>query len=441
MFFENFFNKNKYKCYLPKSVMSERMKDAVVLWSNIYQNHAPWLSENTHSLNLAASICSEIARLTTIELRISVTGSERADFLSNAVNLIMPHIRQQFEYACAKGGLIMKPYVSENNILVDFIQPDAFIPTAVSERGTITSAVFIQTAQQNYTHNHNGRFLTRLEEHSLENGIYTIQNTAFISNDPYNLGKEISLEESGIWSGLSGSVTLENMQHPLFVYLKMPCANNIDSTSPFGVSVFSRAADLIKEADRQYSRLLWEFQSGERALYLDETAFRRDKNGKPVLPDKRLYKTINSGENELFHDWSPVMRDESILRGLDSILSKIEDMCGLSRGTFSKTDSQAKTATELKILRQRSYSTIADMQKCLQNALEELLSVMNIWCELSGIGGQGKYSAAFEFDDSIICDTETEFKQKLSLVNAGIMSKDEFRAWYFGENRSEEIPS
>lgn len=429
MFFENFFNKIKYKYHLPESVMSGKMKNALALWNAIYQNHAPWLSENTHSLNLAASICSEIARLTTIELKISVTGSPRADFLSAAADRIMPNIRQQFEYACAKGGLILKPYVSENNILVDFIQPDAFIPTAVSQHGTITSAAFIQTAQKS------GKFLTRLEEHSLENGIYTIQNTAFISNDPYYPGKEISLEESGIWSNMSRSVTIENMRRPLFVYLKMPCANNIDSSSPFGVSVFSRAADLIKEADRQYSRLLWEFQSGERALYLDETAFRRDKNGKPLIPDKRLYKTINSGENELFHDWSPVMRDENILRGLDSILSKIEDMCGLSRGTFSKTDTHAKTATELKILRQRSYSTIADMQKSLQNALEELLSVMNIWCELSAIGGQGQYSAAFEFDDSIICDTETEFRQKLSLVNAGIISKDEFRAWYFGESR------
>lgn len=433
MFFENFFNKNKYNYYIPQSVMSEKMKNAVALWDNLYRNNAPWLSENTRSLNLAASICSEIARLTTIELKISVTGSSRADFLSKAVDMIAPHIRRQFEYACAKGGLIIKPYVSENNISADFIQPDAFIPTAVSQHGTITSAVFIQTVPQN------GKFLTRLEEHSLEHNIYFIRNTAFISNDPYNLGREISLEASGIWRGMSKSVTLENIRRPLFVYLKMPCANNIDPSSPFGVSVFSRAADLIKEADKQYSRLLWEFQSGERALYLDETAFKRDKNGKPLLPDRRLYKTINSGENELFHDWSPVMRDENILRGLDSILAKIEDMCGLSRGTFSKSDTYAKTATELKILRQRSYSTIADMQKCLHNALEELISVMNIWCDLSGIGGCGQYNTAFEFDDSIICDTETEFEQKLALVNAGIMSKDEFRTWYFGENHSRKL--
>lgn len=434
MFFENFFNKNKYKYYLPQSIMSEKMKNAVNLWDNIYKNHAPWISDSIHSLNLGASICSEIARLTTIELKISVTGSKRADFLSSVIDSITPHIRRQFEYACAKGGVIMKPYVSENNIFIDFIQPDAFIPTAVSPHETITSAAFIQTAQQN------GKFLTRLENHSLNKNTYTIQNTAFISDNPYTLGKEISLGESGIWNGMAKSVTLKNINRPLFVYLKMPCANNIDPFSPFGVSVFSRAVDLIKEADRQYSRLLWEFQSGERALYLDETAFKRDKNGKPILPDKRLYKTINSGENELFHDWSPVMRDENILRGLDSILAKVEDLCGLSRGTFSKSDTQAKTATELKIMRQRSYSTITDMQKALQNALEDLLSVMNIWCELSGIGAQGQYNAAFEFDDSIICDTDTEFEQKISLVKAGIMDKSEFRSWYFGES-SPKTPS
>ena len=88
----------------------------------------------------------------------------------------------------------------------------------------------------------------------------------------------------------------------------------------------------------------------------------------------------------------------------------------------------------MKILRQRSYATITDMQNALKNALEELLSVMNIWCELAGIGESGKYNVGFEFDDSIVCDSSEEFEQKLNLVSAGIMSRDEFRRWYFGED-------
>ncbi|MCH5185901.1 MAG: phage portal protein [Oscillospiraceae bacterium] len=412
-----------------ENIMSEKMSEAISLWDAVYKNRAPWLSGNIHSLNLASAVCSEIARLIAIELKISVTGSSRAEFLEKSINRILPRLRAEIEYACACGGMIMKPYIKGGEMNVDFIPPNSFIPTAISSDGAVTAADFIQKAQNK------GKYLTRLESHSLGGNTYTIRNRAFISDDRYNPGKEISLSESEIWADMSESVSISNISRPLFVYFRVPCANNIEPDSPFGVSVFSRAVELMEQADRQYSRLIWEYESGERALYLDETAFRRDKNGKPVLPDKRLYKTINSGENDLFHDWSPVIRDESILRGLDSILVKIEDACGLSRGTFSRTDTQAKTATELKILRQRSYSVITDMQKALRSSLEELLCVMNIWCELSGTGGSGKYGTGFEFDDSIICDTEKEFEQKMKLVSAGIMSKEEFRAWYFGEEK------
>ena len=46
----------------------------------------------------------------------------------------------------------------------------------------------------------------------------------------------------------------------------------------------------------------------------------------------------------------------------------------------------------------------------------------------------GEYSVSFEFDDSIAADRKTEFEEKLTLVNQGIMEPWEFRMWYFGEN-------
>lgn len=53
--------------------------------------------------------------------------------------------------------------------------------------------------------------------------------------------------------------------------------------------------------------------------------------------------------------FSPALRDVSILNGLNDLLMRIEDTCGLARGTFSNPQSEARTATEIKILKQRSY--------------------------------------------------------------------------------------
>lgn len=52
----------------------------------------------------------------------------------------------------------------------------------------------------------------------------------------------------------------------------MPEANTIEAHSPLGVSGYSRAVKLIKEADLQYSRMLWEFQGGELAIDIDRDA-------------------------------------------------------------------------------------------------------------------------------------------------------------------------
>lgn len=117
---------------------------------------------------------------------------------------------------------------------------------------------------------------------------------------------------------------------------------------------------------------------------------------------------------------------------MNAIITKIEDACGLARGTFSDVQNQAKTATELKILRQRTYATIADNQKALEQALEGLIYAMDIWATLGNLAPQGEYETKFEWDDSIIVDTETEQAIRLAEVSAGLLKPIEYIKWRYG---------
>ena len=47
--------------------VSPKMARAIYRWSKMYANEAPWLNEEVWSLNLPAAICSEMARLVTME--------------------------------------------------------------------------------------------------------------------------------------------------------------------------------------------------------------------------------------------------------------------------------------------------------------------------------------------------------------------------------------
>ena len=116
---------------------------------------------------------------------------------------------------------------------------------------------------------------------------------------------------------------------------------------------------------------------------------------------------------------------------------RIEDVTGLSRGTISDASAEARTATELKILRQRSYSSNAELQKSLETALKDVIYIMNVYCDLYEITPEGEYNASFEWDDSILVDVEAELGKRITLMQNGLSSKLENRMWYFGETEEQ----
>ena len=247
------------------------------------------------------------------------------------------------------------------------------------------------------------------------------------------------------WSSLQEKTVIAPVSKPLFAYFKMPEANIIDTTSPLGVSCFSRVIELIKDADMQYSRMLWEFEAGEMAIDIDRDALNfvsqgvgRDGKafGKSELNkmQQRLFRKVDLGnEGDFFNVFAPPLRDASLLQGLNAILMRIEDGTGLSRGTLSDAAAEARTATELKILKQRSYQANADLQEAIEDALRDVIYAMNVYCDLYSITPDGEYDVNFEWDDSIIVDTDMELGKRITLLQNGLTSKLELRMWYFGE--------
>lgn len=483
-------------------VLSSQMEEAIQLWTDMYKGQPYWVKEPSPgdatrvvSLGLPALIASEKARMALLELSSEITvpteevekenpdyvppeqdelgniiptaepktiiedkpksNSKRAEFLQEQYLRLLKHARRQFEYGIAKGGLIIKPYPvfteSENpnekesvKMEFDFIQADSFFPLAFNASNEITEAAFLETKIERDT------IYRRLEYHKWNGTNVEIINRAFKSTQNLtstetsgvDLGKEIQLTEVEEWKDLQPKVTIANVSRPLFAYFKMPEANTIDTTSPLGVSGYSRAVSLIKDADMQYSRLLWEYEGGEMAVNIDRDAFQwladRQGNvdkGHSQLPkgQQRLYRQVDVNQEELFQEYAPNLRDSSYIQGLNTILMRIEDVTGLSRGTLSDAAAEARTATELKILKQRSYQTNADIQQAMEDCLRDVIYVMNAYCDLYKITPDGEYDVNFEWDDSIIVDIDVELNKRLQLLQNGLTSKLELRQWYFGE--------
>ena len=395
-----------------------------------------------------------------------VSDTQRAEYLEKQYKKLKKQLRKQVEYGIAKGGLVIKPYVVINKpiegddedattieIEFDYIQADDFYPLAFDASGKITEAAFIQSKIEKAV------IYRRLEYHKWENNTVTIINKAYKSNNVVNntgsfleLGDPISLSDVPEWKDLQEKTTIKNVKQPLFGYFKMPEANIIDTTSPLGVSGYSRAVSLIKDADIQYSRLLWEYEGGELAIDIDRDALNEidDGNGHRTVPNRlqsRLYRRVDLGEMDTYQPFAPSLRDANYIAGLNTILMRIEDVCGISRGTLSDSADVARTATELKILKQRSYQTNADIQQAIEDTIRDVVYVMDVYCTLYNIVNditigddgtihddtKGQWDISFEWDDSIIVDIDEEINKRITLMNEGLASKLETRMWYFGE--------
>jgi len=270
-----------------------------------------------------------------------------------------------------------------------------------------------------------------------------ITQRAFKSTVEDTLGREINLEDVPRWEHLQPEAIVTETEAPLIGWFKVAASNTIDVDSPLGASVYARAADTIKQADLQYSRILWEYEAAEMAIDVDPSALRPRKvaGGGMEMPklNQRLFRAvdIDKGDRDLYEVFAPQIRDSALFVGLNNLLMRIEDQCGLSRGTISDANVEPRTATELKIVRARSYQTITDNQRALEKCLKDVVAAMDRYATIYHLAPEGEYDVSFEWDDSILTDTDQQTQERLMLFNSGIIGKVEFRMWYFGETRAQ----
>lgn len=434
------------------SPISADMINALDEWQRMYTGKAEWLvGENAvKSLNLPALICSEIARQILIEAKWNITGkakdedsepvsNPRAEYLKTEFEKLMRVIRQKLEQGCAAGGMVIKPYPKDGHIYFDFTLDWSLYPVSFTDDGNLSDVIFRNTfSEGDVTY-------TRLERHQQvkkgETNVIRITQRAFKSTVKDAIGTEIPLTEVAQWADLKPESEVSQTDGQMFGWFKVASANAIDVDCPIGAAVFSKARNQIKEADIQYSRLLWEFEGSELAIDVDPTALRprKDGSGKLETPklNKRLFRGVDMGTDDTYKIFSPSIRDASLINGLNQILMRIEDLCGISRGTISDANTEARTATELKIVRQRTYATIHDNQTSLETCLRDVIRAMDKYATLYNFAPKGDYEVSFEWDDSVLTDMDQQVQERLLLLNAGIIGKTEFREWYFGETQAQ----
>lgn len=399
---------------------SDEVMKLIEKCSDIYNHKAPWLNEEVKSLNVAKTVCEKVAKAVTIEFKSQVKDKD----IDKAYQRFIKNIRTNTEYTLAKGGMFFKPFYSNGKIKVSCIHADKFIPTKFDSTGELLGGIFFDQIIKG------NDIYTRLEHNDLNDTTLTIKNMAYKTdkNNSNTLGTKTSLALIPEWKDIQEQTIIKNVDRLLGGYFKIPIANPIDNTSLIGVPIFANATEILKEIDKQFSRTLWEYEGSELSLDVDATAFEKDENGNYVLPKgkERLFRMIDLGDETQWNVFSPAIRDTALFNGLNEWLRQAESQCGLSFGVISKETSIAKTATEINSSKQDYYVTVSDIQGALQTALEDLVYGIDTLMTLYNIPHKTNPDVSFDWDDSILVDSEKKQTQALVEKNAGLIDDIEY---------------
>ena len=407
---------------------SEVMENVAERCGKIYMGHPDWLDVDDHikTINFAKTICSEVATLTTLAIKVQIGGSARADFLQQEIDDIYYLLRHWCEYADAYGTAILKP----NGSGVDLMLPGDFIITA-KDGEQVQGAVFIDKASDEKY------FYTRMEYHRFEGDTYLVTNKCYRGTSEDDISKEVDIKTTP-WSDLEEEIAVSGLEQPLFAVLRTPKANNVEMGSAMGLPVFYDALSELEDLDIAYSRNAKEIKDSKRTVLLDsdrllpsggrvantpaEMKLAGERMG---LPDyvKNVY---GDGRETFYQEINPTLNTEQRLTGFNALLSQIGFKCGFSDGYFVFDEKTGMiTATQVESDDRRTIQSIKDHRDKLQNCLDHLIYALNAFADLYGLAPQGTYEVVYDFGD-IVYNREEDKVRWWGYVQAGKVP-----SWYY----------
>ena len=383
------------------------------------------------TLNMPKVATSELASLIFNEKCEINVGTENESLMKLvAETLEKNNFNQEFqrflEYGFALGGMAIKAYMRNDGAIgLNFVQADNFVPISWNNAG-ITEAVFVDhqfRGKHKYTH---------LEWHTWEGSLYVVTHELFRGDKTSDdVGLKVPITE--LYPDLQERVEINNLKGPLFAYFKPNSANNVDLSSPLGISIYHNSYDTLRAIDIAYDSFEREFRLGRKRIVVPSTAIRTvtGQDGEfhryfdATDETYEAFYTGNDAGVQDIKDISVELRVDEHIAAINALLNLYSMQLGFSPGAFS-FDAQGgiKTATEVISENSKTFRTKQSHETIVEATLKSLVDIIVNFGDLYGlIDGESVYETTVSFDDSIAQDRNQDAQFYVSLVGAGLMSK------------------
>lgn len=366
------------------------------------------------------------------------------DSKQNNFTIMFP---QMLEIAFALGTTVMTEYKDElGRTRIEYINdPSKVIPYAY-DNFNITGFVTLDQWQEieskkkvYYTHITYHEFKAEKNDNDEMIQIYRKYNELYKSKDSSQLGKEVNFEEK--FPNVEQLVEYET-DTPHFQIIKPPIVNNVDISTPMGISIFANSIDKLKAIDNKYDAFDQEFIDGRRRILVDKTALK----GTPQVNDDgsisqqlffdrndRTYVAMNGMKDQPIKDISFDYRYEECIGSINAELNWYASALGFGE-EFYKFDGNGKaTATEIISQNDDAFRTKQVFETVIKDVIIDLVKAV---CYLEGIElSENEIEITMDYSRF---ENQTATQQRLEReVNAGLTGKVEYRMKVYGE--TEEI--
>lgn len=328
---------------------------------------------------------------------------EQNNFLEKANKLL------QLTMALGTGAIV--PYLDNGVLRLNYINADNIYILKYNNTGII-DILFATELKTN-----DGSEIT-LNAHILTDKGYVIYNRKYKVNK--NNTSEIQIDKS-IREIPTGSYV------PRFAIITTAMVNNIDIESPYGISVYANAKDIVLSLDRAYDSLDNEIAIGRKRVYVPQTnlSINIGANGETTpafdTNDSAFY-TYPGKENDKLVESSFELRVEPITECIQANLDLYSSKVGLGKNYYRFKDGQTYVNTEnVMATNSDTFRKIRKQENILTRAFKELIYAI---AELLGIKEQ--FSVSIDYDDTIIEDTDKVQRTNQSEYSIGLISPIEY---------------
>ena len=424
--------------------ITSEMYRHIELWAEMAAGRAPW-NADAKPCGILPQIAGRLNYFVKREIGLDVKN----EALEKPLKHLNKNVGKVVEFITLHGGALLRPIYAAGKLQYELLALGAYLPTKYDFDGTLTGAVIlkqIQTTKKNFV---------LCEAHDFDGVNHTVTCKLYENKDG-NL-REVALSACEMTAEITPVYIWENCRRPMIVEFKSGVTNNIDGSN-VPVALVNGAIDLIEKADRQFARMEWEQEAGEKRVFADRDMFQDRKTRDRVTGAEKTEKVITTKTlnrlvvkldgngidgGEKIHEYSPELRTEAQEKYLQAVFKRIEQTINIGKGSISDAEQVQQTATQYSGGRQELFAIVDEIEDEIAAKYAdaaEVFAYMAAAYEIAGAPASNHKSEELYLikwnDDQTRKDITQAKQMAMSEISAGVLNKWEYRRDFYGEDEA-----